>query len=247
MRLALCLLLFGCGRLGFAIEPTTSSGGPDPTGGTNDGAIRDATVAGDLPGDQQSVTADAPLCTSLAQLTYNFDNSNPKLWMPYTDPGYSLSETGNQLVIPLPNAKTGTAGYFSACKYDLTGQRVFVTADTVPRLGTRTDMYLAVGSQADAFGINVTSGNTQAYRIKGANYTQFASVAYSSINHKVWQIRESGGTVFYEVSPDGVTFTPLYSAAPPFAVTAVQLLLFADEFTSTNTPGTATFSKLDIP
>ena len=242
MRTAFCMLLFGCGRVGFAIAPNTTTGGSDATG-----AADDAHVAGDVAGDQQGATADAPLCTNLSQLTYNFDGSGGMLWMPYTDPGMTLSESGNQLVIPLPNNRAGTAGYFSACKYDLTGQRVFVTANTVPRLGTNTDMYLAVGSQGDAFGINVTGGNTQAYRIKGANYTQLASVPYSATQHKVWQIREAGGQVFYEVSADGTTFTSLYNAAPPFSVSAVQLLLFSDALTPVNNPGTASFAKLDIP
>jgi hypothetical protein len=232
MRLGWCLLLFGCGRVGFA---TVANGAPG-----------DATDAS-APGDQHPAPDGPPLCTSLAQLTYNFDNSNPALWMPFVNAGFTLSETGNQLVIPLPNNKAGTVGYFSSCLYDLRGQRVFITAAMVPRLGTRTDMYLAVGTQADAFGINVTQGNTQAYRITGANYTTYASVAYNATAHKIWQIREAGGTVFWEVSADGVTFMQLYSAAPPFAVSAVQLLIFADEFVPVNNPGTAQFAKLDLP
>jgi hypothetical protein len=231
MRLASCLLLFGCGRVGFDT-------------GAIDGALGDGQLTGD--GGPQD-TSDAPLCGSLAQLAYNFDGTGSALWMPYTDPGMSLSETGNQLVIPLPNNRTGTAGYFSTCTYDLTGQRVFVTAAAVPRVGTNTDMYLAVGSMNDAFGVNVTAGATQAYRIKGANYTRLASVPYNVDQHKVWQIREAGGTVFWEVSGDGITFTTLYSAPPPISITAVQLLLFADAITPATNLGSAQFAKLDLP
>jgi hypothetical protein len=234
MRLAACALLLGCGRIGFGTSPDGTIGDRS-----------DANATGDVAGDQQG--ADAPLCTSLAQLTYNFDGTGGALWMPYQDPGMALAETGNQLVVTIANNKAGTAGYFSSCRYDLTGQRVFVTAAMVPRLGTNTDMYLAVGSQADAFGINVTAGNIQAYRIRGTNYTQFASVAYNASQHKVWQIREAGGTVFWEASSDGTSFTPLYSAAPPFSVTSVQLLLFGDAVTAVNNPGTAAFAKLNTP
>jgi hypothetical protein len=231
MRLASCLLLMGCGRVGFGAKPI-------------DGAIDDTT--GDAAGDQQG-TADAPLCTSLAQLAYNFDGTDSALWMPYMDPGTAVAETANQLVITIANNHAGTAGYFSTCTYDLTGQRVFITAAMVPRLGTNTDMYLAVGSQNDAFGINVTAGNIQAYRVKGANYTQYASLAYNASQHKVWQIREAGGTVFWEVSSDGTSFTTLYNAAPPFGVTSIQLLLFADAVAAVNNPGTAEFAKLNTP
>lgn len=230
MRLAGCLLLFGCGRIGFNAGP-------------GDGA----NATGDVGGNQEGAAPDAPLCGSLAQLAYNFDGTGAALWMPYMDPGMTVSESGDMLVIPLPDQKTGTAGYFSTCTYDLTGQRVFVTAAVVPRVGSRTDMYLAIGSQADAIGINVTSGATQAYRIKGASYTQFASVAYDAVQHKVWQMREAGGTLFWEASPDGTTFTTLYSATPPISVTAVQLLLFADAISPASTLGSAEFSKLNIP
>jgi hypothetical protein len=234
MRLGWCFVLCGCGRIGFG------GAASDDGVSTSD----DAHPGGDAIGDQQ---VDAPLCTSLAQLTYNFDGSNSALWMPYMDPGISLSESGNHLVIPLPDNRIGTAGYFSTCNYDLRGQRVFVTGAVVPRVGTRTDMYLAVGSQNDTFGINVTSGSTQAYRLIGNSYTQLASVTYDAAQHKVWQIRESGGQVFYEVSADGMTFTALYSGAPPFNVSSVQLLLFADTIMPITNPGSAEFAKLDLP
>jgi hypothetical protein len=235
MSRAFCLLLLGCGRVGFGFD-TGPSDGRTPS---------DANPAGDVAVDPDA--PDAALCTSLAQFTYNFDDTGSALWMPYTDPGMTLSETGNQLVIPLPSAKSGTAGYFSACMYDLQSQRVFVTATEVPSVGTRTDMYLAVGSQNNAFGVNVTSGSIQAYKIMGANYTALASVTYSATQHKVWQIRESGGQVYYEVSADGTTFTTLFSGAPPFSVSAVQILLFADTTNSVQNPGTAGFAKLDLP
>jgi hypothetical protein len=87
----------------------------------------------------------------------------------------------------------------------------------------------------------------QAYRINGNNYMPFASVPYDAVQHKVWQIREAGGTVFWEVSPDGAAFTTLFSAAPPIDISAVQLLLFADTLTPINNPGSAEFASLNLP
>ena len=233
MRVVACLLLVGCGRIGFGIASDPGAGG-------------DAAHPGDGVGDPQGA-GDAGPCTSLSQLTYNFDGSADALWMPYQDPGLTVTETGNHLVITLASNMTGTAGYFSSCTYDLHGQRVFVTSPVVPRLGTRTDMYFAVGSQADAFGVNVTSGSTEAYRINGANYMRFASVPYDATQHKVWQVREAGGTVFWEVSPDGTSFTTLFSGPPPIDISAVQLLLFADALTPISNPGSAEFAKLNLP
>ena len=75
----------------------------------------------------------------------------------------------------------------------------------------------------------------------------FASVPYNASQHKVWQVREAGGQVFWELSADGTSFTNLYSGAPPFDVSAVQVLLFADAFTPVSNPGTAEFAKLNLP
>jgi len=231
VRAAFYLLLFGCGRVGFS----------DMTGA----AVDDGNLSsGDVVVDQRG--ADSPLCASLGELRYDFDGTGSALWMPYTDPGMTLSESGNRLVIPLPNGMAGTAGYFSTCRYDLTGQRVFVTAAVVPRVGTMTDMYLAVGSMNNVFGVNVTRGSIEAYRLIGPNYTQLASLPYNAAQHKVLQVREAGGEAFWEVSADGASFTTLYRAAPPFDVSAIQLLLFADAIVPVANPGTAEFAKLNL-
>jgi hypothetical protein len=243
MRLGWLVLLLGCGRVGFDASTAVATGPADGAQPTDASSI----PGGGGPVVPAGSGADAGLCTSLAQLTYAFDGTGSALWSPSVGPGMTLSESGNQLVIPLPASKVGTAGYFSACTYDLHSQRVFVTAATVPTVGTATDMYLAVGTQGDATGVNITGGHTQAYRINGAAYTQLASVTYNPTAHKVLQVRESGGVLFYEVSPDGTTFTTLFSGPPPFDVSAVQLLLFADTGAKIASPGTAAFANLDIP
>lgn len=241
MRLGWCLVLLGCGRVGFDASTAVATG---PADGPQ---AADATAGGGGGGSNPVMPSiDGGVCTSLAQLTYNFDGTGGALWSPSIGAGMSLSESGDQLVIPLPQ-KIGTAGYFSACTYDLRSQRVFVTAASVPRVGTATDMYLSVGMQGDATGVNITNGSTQAYKINGAAYTALASVTYSATEHKVLQVRESGGVLFYEVSPDGTTFTTLYSGPAPFDVSAVQILLFADTDKVVANAGTAAFAKLDIP
>jgi hypothetical protein len=110
-----------------------------------------------------------------------------------------------------------------------------------------TDMYLAVGSMNNTIGINVTGGSIDAYRIMGNNYTRLASMTYNAAQHKVWQMREAAGQVFWEVSADGMSFSVLHSATPPFNVSAVQLLLFADATVPVNNPGQAEFTKLGVP
>lgn len=228
--------LAGCGRVGFA--PAASEGN----------ALADSS-AGVV--DQQPATTDAPAgpppCTSVNELATSFDGTAASYaWMPVMDPGVTLTESANHLVIQLPDSTIASGGYNSVCAYDLRGQRVWVTIATTPRAGTMTDMYLGVGTPSKALGVNITQGSVDAYTLIG-NYTALASVPYNASQHKIFQIREAGGQVFWEVSADGTTFTTLHSGAPPFAVSSVNVFIFADAYAQVTLPGQAEFANFGLP
>jgi len=54
-----------------------------------------------------------------------------------------------------------------------------------------------------------------------------ASFPYNAVNHAWWKIRESGGTAFFETSPDGLNWTAFHSVAfaVPAAAQPVQFLV----------------------
>jgi hypothetical protein len=70
------------------------------------------------------------------------------------------------------------------------------------------------------------AGAIQCWKKVAASYTQIGSdVSYTLPNHKYLAIRESGGTIYFEASPDLNTWTEIASGANPFAVTDLVLTI----------------------
>jgi hypothetical protein len=63
-------------------------------------------------------------------------------------------------------------------------------------------------------------------RVSGT-YTTTATATYSSSSHRFLRIRESSGTVYWEYSADGTSWTSLHSESNPFSLNDVLITCFA--------------------
>src|SRR5690606_976501 len=55
----------------------------------------------------------------------------------------------------------------------------------------------------------------------GGGYVTLQTTTYDAAAHRWWQLREADGTVYWETSPDGTTWSTFYSEPAPIAVTAL--------------------------
>lgn len=196
------------------------------------------------------LTYTTPLVSALID---NFDDNSIDLtkWESYVISSATIAETGGHvLATPANSTADSESGYRSIENYDLTGVGTFVkvvqTGDvastfTVLQLKLDTNNYLEIGIRSSP------SSNTlySMYRLDPTR-TDVATSAYDSAIHKYIKIREASGTLYYDYSTDGISWSNLGSVANPFAVTALSQVIFCNEDSSDASPGAAIFDDFNV-
>ncbi|HEX5059852.1 MAG TPA: hypothetical protein VFV99_10860 [Kofleriaceae bacterium] len=243
----LVLLLDACGRFGFSgqsHEDATPGGGDDAS---SDSAVIDGALTDSVT---DTMLVDAPPCTGTTHtITDNFDDNsrNTALWgNAYADSVTSYAETGGHVVITLGvNIANNWAGYMTTSGYSIAGDRVFVEVPQVSNPTTNTILLLWT-SLAKTDGPSIEwEANKLFFRMRiNDQIFDRANVTYSATTHRWWQIRERAGTMYWETSPDGVSWTVQHMEATPASTTAY--ITFAAGTNSANaTPGTAIFDNFN--
>lgn len=136
-----------------------------------------------------------------------------------------VTESGGKAHVP---CTTGYAGYQTAYSWTLAGASFYVGVTTVPAASTATEAYASVFVNAPdiatsgtriGFVINTVTGQLKCS--SEAAYFDPAAVAitYSGTTHKFLRLRETGGNVLWDTSPDGTTWTNRRTLATPAWVT----------------------------
>lgn len=136
------------------------------------------------------------------------------------------AETGGQVVLTLPNATAGThaGAYTSSAAYDLTGDSFYWNIGTMVATGVAAqanfDLYL---DSVNILRWRQLSNVITARTIVAGVDTQLFTAAWSSSTYKYLRIRESGGTIFWDSSTNGTSWTNRASVANPFAATSLYV------------------------
>jgi len=136
----------------------------------------------------------------------------------------TIAESGGQLVATLPNATAGThtAGYQTPLAWDLTGDGCAIT------IGTMVSTAVAASATFQIDGANLVqwyqqSNTINVQKVVAGVATSLYSAAWSASTYKYLRIRESGGTIFFDSSTNGTSWTNRASVANPFAITSVAI------------------------
>jgi hypothetical protein len=180
-------------------------------------------------------------------------------WLEGTaDNAVTLAET-TQLRITPRSSFAGTAynGYLSAITWDLTSKAVIVQAVQQAGPGTHAQTNLDIGSDSTHwFGIHWTTATDTGLSTMFFDYTDAGGVQrvaarkdYNSTADSWWRIRNSGTSILFETSPDGLSTTWVQRASTPTAwdITALRVNLIAGTFDSVASPGVAIFDNLNVP
>lgn len=179
----------------------------------------------------------------MGQLSDPFTTADGALWFGY---GSNPTVTSGQLAI----VPTGAYPSLTTVRtYDLTAAACTIQFAQAPNVGT--------GTTAAYFALTLNSSNSVAWY--WANGTLFTArtvagvetnpytVAYSAVTHAWLRIRESAGTVFWDSSTDGATWTNRASWAYTIPLASIAVALVAGFFGTEPTPGTALFDNLNLP
>lgn len=203
-----------------------------------DGGL-DAPVDGSIP---------TGTCSSVAMLADDFDDGVfGDQWSRSYGSSTSRVEQGGMAVFPI-EGQTWSA-YASTYDYDLTAGSVTVRVIDV---GVGPDIYTFMGVRNQVAGddpvARVIHYEGEIYaetRIDGVSERYGPALTYDPDQHRYWRIREADGLLYWEVSPDGSTFTELASRTPWFDVTHVQADLGAGTDTVSPPATTARFDDVN--
>ena len=154
---------------------------------------------------------------SLSTLVDNFnDNSMGPDW---GDSYGGANETGGQARVPV--VAGGFASYQTGASWTFAGATVFLKLAAVPAASGGSDvscnMHVTSPTPGTSIGFhyNAVSGMLRIESNVGFWDDSAVEIAYNSTTHRWLRLRESAGTVYWDTSPDGTTWTNRRTATTP--------------------------------
>ena len=156
------------------------------------------------------------------------DNQKSGAWYRGWFSGASpIAETGGELRITCAAGADASSGYVSSSAYDLRGSAVSIEVIDSPAIGSGGYMALGVGrpNAETFFQFELKSGEVNIYIAVDDNWTSLWNGPYDAVAGRFLRIREAGGTMYFETSPDNQTFAAILEHPVSFPVS--EVLVFA--------------------
>lgn len=173
---------------------------------------------------------------------------SPSLWAVVAKNG-QVTESAGTLKLA-PNTNTGAAQLYvrSSSLYTLLGSNSWVKVPAVVSAGgSVNNRFTLLADSGNYLQWYFEAGTLYAFSALGGVRTTVASLPYSATTHACWRIRETSGTVFWETSPDGLSWTTQGSAltATLLKLGGVHLEFYAETFgAGLAAPGIAQYARL---
>ncbi|MFC8447659.1 hypothetical protein [Kitasatospora sp. NPDC057223] len=184
--------------------------------------------------------------TGISALVDNFNDNtvNGTLW-----PGSygTYQEAGGRARVA---CDTGFNAYKSGTIYTLTGSSVFLQVFPPAAAGAATStctMFLTTTTAGTDAGFLIdTAGNAVGlYLRSGFADAGAVFLTYNATNHAWLRLREAAGSLYWETSPNGTTWTIQRTAATPAWATDTTLSLFMDSHRDAGTNNWAEYDNLN--
>jgi hypothetical protein len=189
---------------------------------TNPGASHFASLNGGTPAGQW--------CPA-SMLADNFNSGvfAPEWGNSYSPNGSTYTESSGSVTFGLPGSAVVETALASAMAYDLSESAIITQIQTVPAVNT-CNAFLRASTTSNDF-IMFTANLTSLTCLHGAggSQQQVCQVPFDPVAHKLWRLRGTGGTVYWETSPDGTTWTTQYSEPAAIALDALGIGVGARE------------------
>jgi hypothetical protein len=201
---------------------------PDPTPDASDVGI-DAGVATDaraIDAGGGGTPIDAGVVATFQDA---FDDGVLTGWAPWVHPGCTAIETGGFLELGYDGTGDGYCGADSSRRFDLRGSAVSVEVVAAPLLANFESYVVLFNNQQQLVMVRGQDGLTMQLKNNGTMVSQ-RTVANDLTAQRFWRIREQAGTIFWETSPDGATWTRRHSAPSSFDVSSLVVELAAGHY-----------------
>jgi hypothetical protein len=170
-------------------------------------------------------------------------------WTPYSTGGIVITETGGELVIDIqPELLVGHYGEIASPAHTLAGCQVSIHVTQIPPDGTSGGvLVLTDGAAGDRLEMSYGNGYIGCIYWIADMPTFIADAPYDPVAHAWWRLRESGGTTYFETSPDGISYQFLASLPNPFPVTSMRIALFGNAGPGPGPGGEMHLDRLNLP
>lgn len=184
-------------------------------------------------------------------LTDNFDDNsvdtakwNAISWG--TPPTVTEASGKGVITFPNPSVNTDDGYYESDNYYDLTSSSVFFQPTTFPIGDSSSYLSLQMDSN-NKIEWEYWNGHLYAQYFVGGSRTNIVDLTYDPAVHVWWKISESGGTITWWTSVDGLIWTSRATVANPITITALRVYLEALTWSSgISNPGTFEFDNFNV-
>lgn len=169
---------------------------------------------------------------------------DPKFWLDWS--GGKAVVSGGQLSI----STATTSGYFgieSIYRYDLTGsflQCEIVDAGNQSLVSYEPTVELSIDADNKIYFV-INQGTIVAGKAVGGVSSILEQITYNSTTMRWVKLREASGTVYWEYSSDGGTWSELYSETAPIDITKLKVDIFVGTFNNEGVVTTAIFDNVN--
>jgi len=151
-------------------------------------------------------------CNAVTRLADDFEDGvfDEHRWdSTFADPGTSYSEMNGDLVLTLaPNSASTFVGYKSSVAMDFREQRVVAAVSATPATNANMGFRIESDNADDAVVVSLEGGTLQARKTVGGAFKVLTTIPFNAAMHRFWAFSEHAGTLMWEWSQDGTTFTP---------------------------------------
>jgi len=187
----------------------------------------------------------------IASLVDDFnDGVQAPIWeRSWEDVDGMLRENGGALELALVEGSEEYASYQAAPGFDLGGSALTVEVPLVQDAASKASAGVFLeGREGQEIDMVYEEGSLHFTIESGGVESNVGSIAYSPVDHRWWRVREEGGALHWETSPNGKTFTERASLSPlPFPVHSLDVNLGGGTWTAQPAPGMARFDNLNLP
>lgn len=192
----------------------------------------------------QDIDSNAPSYS----LTDSFSGSFlSNLWFNTSSNGGTASVGGGLLTLaPAVTTANTSAEIVSATTYNLTNSYVVIKIPTVAVQNASTNFIISYNNLNTIYMYQVSGVLGVEQQTNGVFTSISPNPAYNSVTAAYWRIRETKGSLYFEYSANGITWTYLWSINNPFSMNKVQVLLQVSDGSSDSAPGSTTIDSINL-
>jgi hypothetical protein len=172
----------------------------------------------------------------------DFSAPDPR-WDSFSAGGVSPALVGGRLRVTLSasSATSAYGGFITAGEYDLIGRSLSVEVPTMVSTSGHAQGLLQLKNGTSTLGFEQQHGML---RMFSTGAPSDGVVAYDTVQQRYWLVRENGGVVSFETSPDGVDWTVRFSTGSTFDLSRIRITLDAGRYQQEAVPDVAEFDDL---